>query len=173
MNADYKNFIVEKCEMCLSNDSFSPDMYAKHDVKKGLRDSHGNGVVVGLTTVSQVNGTKIVNGEKVPARGTLRYRGYDIVDLTNGFIRKRFGFEEITYLLLFGELPNQEELDEFKYYLFHNGHRITFYPYKGWFSGKGIKDGRGIETLIKRLNHAKGATISDRGGNHIKSPESV
>ena len=56
---------------------------------------------------------------------------------------------------------------------FHNGHRITFYPYKGWFSGKGIKDGRGIETLIKRLNHAKGATISDRGGNHIKSPESV
>ena len=117
MNADYKNFIVEKCEMCLSNDSFSPDMYAKYDVKKGLRDSHGNGVVVGLTTVSQVNGTRLINGEKVPARGTLRYRGYDIVDLTNGFIRKRFGFEEITYLLLFGELPNQEELDEFKYYL--------------------------------------------------------
>ena len=67
MNADYKNFIVEKCEMCLSNDSFSPDMYAKYDVKKGLRDSHGNGVVVGLTTVSQVNGTKLVNDEKVPA----------------------------------------------------------------------------------------------------------
>ena len=56
---------------------------------------------------------------------------------------------------------------------FHNGHRITFYPYKGWFSGKGIKDGRGIETLIKRLNHGKRTTIPNGSGNNIKGPESV
>lgn len=117
MNSDYKKYIEKKAEMCLSTDSFSPDLYEKYDVKKGLRDSKGNGVVVGLTTVSQVDGTDIVDGKKIPCRGKLRYRGYDIRDLTDGFINKRFGFEECTYLLLFGSLPNESELEEFEKYL--------------------------------------------------------
>ena len=117
MNSDYKRYIERKAEICMSADSFSPDLYEKYDVKKGLRDSKGNGVVVGLTTVSEVNGTNKVDGVKVPCEGRLKYRGYDIRDLAKGFLNKRFGFEECTYLLLFGSLPDAEQLEEFKYYL--------------------------------------------------------
>ena len=117
MNHEYKQFIENKCEMCRKSDAFSPDLYTKYDVKKGLRDTKGNGVVVGLTSVSQVDGTKIIDGVKVPCEGELHYRGYDIKDLTKGFLNKRFGFEEVSYLLLFGELPTKEQLDEFKAHL--------------------------------------------------------
>ena len=117
MNSDYKRYIERKAEICRSADSFSPDLYEKYDVKKGLRDSKGNGVVVGLTTVSEVNGTNKVDGVKVPWEGRLKYRGYDIRDLAAGFLNKRFGFEECTYLLLFGELPDKSELEQFKFYL--------------------------------------------------------
>lgn len=117
MNSDYKKFIEKKAEMCRNIDSFSPELYGKYDVKKGLRDSNGNGVVVGLTTVSQVDGTEMVDGKKVPCEGKLRYRGYDIRDLTGGFINKRYGFEECAYLLLFGSLPNEKQLEEFKLHL--------------------------------------------------------
>lgn len=117
MNSDYKKFIEKKAEMCRGIDSFSPELYGKYDVKKGLRDSNGNGVVVGLTTVSQVDGTELVDGRKVPCEGKLRYRGYDIRDLTGGFINKRYGFEECAYLLLFGSLPDEKQLDEFKLHL--------------------------------------------------------
>ena len=117
MNHEYKQFIDRKCELCLKSDTFPPELYTKYDVKKGLRDSNGNGVVVGLTTVSQVDGTKIVDGVKVPCEGELHYRGYDIKDLTKGFLNKRFGFEEVAYLLLFGSLPSKAELDEFKSHL--------------------------------------------------------
>ena len=71
MNSDYKRYIEKKAEICLSADSFSADLYEKYDVKKGLRDSKGNGVVVGLTTVSEVNGTNKVDGVKVPCEGRL------------------------------------------------------------------------------------------------------
>ena len=117
MNSDYKRYIERKAEICRSADSFSPDLYEKYDVKKGLRDSKGNGVVVGLTTVSEVNGTNKVDGVKVPCEGRLKYRGYDIRDLAKGFLNKRFGFEECTYLLLFGELPDKHELEQFSFYL--------------------------------------------------------
>ena len=117
MNSDYKRYIEKKAEICMSADSFSPDLYEKYDVKKGLRDSKGNGVVVGLTTVSEVNGTNKVDGVKVPCEGRLKYRGYDIRDLAKGFLNKRFGFEECTYLLLFGELPDKHELEQFSFYL--------------------------------------------------------
>ncbi len=117
MNSDYKRFIDHKAELCKEIDSFSPELYGTYDVKKGLRDSKGNGVVVGLTTISQVDGTRMVDGVKQPCEGVLRYRGYDIRDLTSGFINKRYGFEECAYLLLFGSLPDQKELDEFKLHL--------------------------------------------------------
>jgi len=66
MNSEYKRFIENKSKMCESIDTFAPELYEKYDVKKGLRDSKGNGVVVGLTSISQVDGTEKINGVKVP-----------------------------------------------------------------------------------------------------------
>lgn len=114
MNSDYKRFIHDKSKLCESIDYFPSDLYEQYDVKKGLRDSKGNGVIVGLTGISEVNGTETVGGVKIPCEGRLRYRGYDIQDLCRGFLNKRFGFEECAYLLLFGSLPSEFELAEFR-----------------------------------------------------------
>lgn len=101
-------------EVCKENSSLDLSLYGKYDVKRGLRDINGKGVLAGLTQVSNVKATKIVDGQEVPCAGSLSYRGYDIKELTGGFIKdKRFGFEETAYLLLFGKLPNREELKEF------------------------------------------------------------
>ncbi len=113
MRKDYEDFIEAKHKLCIDNDSFSSGEYSKYDVKKGLRDSEGNGVIVGLTDISQVDGTIKVNGIKQECEGILRYRGYNIEDLTSGFIGKRYGFEECAYLIMFGSLPNEKELEEF------------------------------------------------------------
>ena len=117
MDNDYQKFINEKVEQCLKTDSFKAELYEQYDVKKGLRDRNGKGVIVGLTSVSEVNGSVEINGEKIPSPGKLCYRGYDIKDITKGFLNQRFGFAESAYLLLFGEMPNQDQLDEFKKYL--------------------------------------------------------
>ena len=99
---------------CKDHSSIDLSLYGKYDVKRGLRDINGKGVLAGLTQVSNVQATKIVDGQEVPCAGSLSYRGYDIKELTGGFIRdKRFGFEETAYLLLFGKLPDKEELKEF------------------------------------------------------------
>ncbi|MGP1557062.1 citrate/2-methylcitrate synthase, partial [Peptostreptococcus stomatis] len=90
------------------------DLSAKDGVKRGLRDEKGQGVLTGLTNISHLGGTKLVDGVKVPTEGFLLYRGYDIVDLVQGALGKRYIFEEAAYLLLFGQLPNSQELDEFK-----------------------------------------------------------
>lgn len=90
-------------------------LFTKYDVKRGLRDLNGKGVLAGLTTISDVRATEIVNGETVPAHGRLFYRGYDVKDLVHGFTSEnRFGFEEVTYLLLFNKLPNEKELKDFQ-----------------------------------------------------------
>lgn len=90
------------------------DMYRKFDVKRGLRDLDGKGVLAGLTHISDIQAVKIVDGERVPTDGNLYYRGYNIKDLVRGFEQEnRFGFEEITYLLVFGKLPTKMELEEF------------------------------------------------------------
>lgn len=95
-------------------------LYAKYDVKRGLRDLNGKGVLAGLTHISDVKAKKIVNGEEVPAEGNLFYRGYNVKDLVNGFVHENhFGFEEITYLLLFDKLPSKKELEEFSNLLGH------------------------------------------------------
>lgn len=89
-------------------------LYGKYDVKRGLRDINGKGVLAGLTQVSNVQAVKVVDGKEVPCAGSLSYRGYDIKKLTSGFVKDdRFGFEETTYLLLFGELPNKDQLADF------------------------------------------------------------
>lgn len=101
-------------EVCKEHSSLDLSLYGKYDVKRGLRDINGKGVLAGLTQVSNVQATKIVDGQEVPCAGSLSYRGYDIKELTGGFIRdKRFGFEETAYLLLFGKLPDKEKLKEF------------------------------------------------------------
>ena len=94
--------------------TISPDLYTKYDVKRGLRDLNGKGVLAGLTNISDVRATKIVDGKAVPAHGQLFYRGYNVEDLVKGFHNDdRFGFDEVTYLLLFNKLPNPEELASF------------------------------------------------------------
>jgi len=94
---------------------YSPDLYAKYNVKRGLRNEDGTGVVVGLTEIGDVQAYRIEDGKIIPQEGRLIYRGIDVYDLVDACMKEdRFGFEECAYLLLFGELPNQQQLDEFK-----------------------------------------------------------
>ena len=106
---------IEKLtDICRDNTSLDLSLYAKYDVKRGLRDINGKGVLAGLTQVSNVQATKVVDGKEVPCAGKLSYRGYDIKDLTKGFIQDdRYGFEEVAYLLLFGKLPDKQQLMDF------------------------------------------------------------
>ena len=102
-------------ELCEKNTAIDKELYAKYEVKRGLRDLNGKGVLAGLTNISDVCATKIVDGKEVPCAGNLYYRGYNIKDLVGGFLEDgHFGFEEISYLLLFGELPNEAEAKRFK-----------------------------------------------------------
>ena len=107
--------IRQLTDLCISNSEIDPELYGKYEVKRGLRDLNGKGVLTGLTNISDVRATKIVDGQSVPDVGRLFYRGINVEDLINGFIKdKRFGFEETTYLLIFGKLPDKKELDSFK-----------------------------------------------------------
>lgn len=100
--------------LCEHHNMIEKDLYAKYEVKRGLRDLNGKGVLAGLTNISDVCARKIVDGVEVPCEGNLYYRGYNIKDLVNGFLDEHhFGFEEIAYLLLFGELPDEKEYEMF------------------------------------------------------------
>ncbi len=116
-NYDFSKVIseVEKlADMCKNNYTINPELYVKYDVKRGLRDVNGKGVLAGLTDISEICSSKVVNGESVPCEGELYYRGVNIEDLVDGFIKDdRFGFEETVYLLLFGTLPDKNKLDKF------------------------------------------------------------
>ena len=106
--------IMYLSELCEKSNEIDRELYVKYDVKRGLRDLNGKGVLAGLTNISDVCASKEVDGVRVPIAGNLYYRGYNIKDLVNGFLNDgHFGFEEITYLLLFGELPNEGELQVF------------------------------------------------------------
>lgn len=101
-------------ELCEKNNAIDKELYSQYEVKRGLRDVNGKGVLAGLTNISDVCATKVVNGKEVPCAGKLYYRGYNIKDLVKGFLKeKNYGFEEIAYLLLFGELPTAQELMTF------------------------------------------------------------
>ena len=102
-------------EICRDNSSLDLSLYGKYDVKRGLRDLNGKGVLAGLTQISNVQATRVdEDGKEVPCAGSLSYRGYNIKQLVRGFISdKRLGFEETAYLLLMGKLPDREELDAF------------------------------------------------------------
>ena len=100
--------------ICMERDKIEPDLYISYDVKRGLRDLNGKGVLAGLTNISEVYAKRKVDGQEIPCPGELYYRGYNVKELTRGFLDEdRFGFEEVAYLLLFGELPDKQDLAEF------------------------------------------------------------
>ena len=106
--------LLQLTELCRQNCSIDPELYGKYEVKRGLRDLNGNGVLTGLTEISEIRSNKIVDGQPVPCEGKLFYRGIDVERIVGGAIAdNRFGFEEVAYLLLFGNLPNADQLQEF------------------------------------------------------------
>lgn len=112
---DLDTKINQLVNLCEKNYDIDPALYQKYDVKRGLRDINGQGVRAGLTNISNVSANAIVDGESVPARGKLYYRGIDVEQIVKGFSEEnRFGFEETVYLLLFGELPTKEALQQFQ-----------------------------------------------------------
>lgn len=117
MKEKEKNYLKKFAKEC-TLPIFDRELYAKYDVKRGLRDINGKGVVAGLTNISEIKASEIVDGKSVPAEGELYYRGYPIEELVGGCLKDgRFGFEEVAYLLLTGKLPTAKELDEFRKYL--------------------------------------------------------
>lgn len=112
------NMLKKLEKLAIHNDPINPDLYTKYDVKRGLRNANGTGVLVGLTRIGDVVGYEIQNGEKVPVPGRLLYRGYDVEDLINDAVKnKQYGYEQSAYLLLFGELPTEDQLKRFTAYL--------------------------------------------------------
>ena len=109
-------YIEELAELSSSNNHITPDLYAKHNVFRGLRDMNGNGVVTGLTEISRIKAKDHdADGNEITCEGQLYYRGINVRDIVAGFRKdNRFGFEEITYLLLFSELPTEEKLAKFR-----------------------------------------------------------
>jgi citrate synthase len=106
--------ILKLARLSEENSHINPELYTKYEVKRGLRDINGKGVLAGLTDIAEVRSYTVVDSEMIPCEGKLFYRGIDVEDLVNGFITEnRFGFEEVTYLLLFGNLPTVEELNDF------------------------------------------------------------
>ena len=101
-------------KVCRDVDDVDLSVYEQFGVKRGLRDKNGNGVLTGVTNISKIEAFKMENGQKIPCDGKLWYRGYDVISLVQDFGFKRFGFEETAYLLLFGNLPNKEQLAEFQ-----------------------------------------------------------
>ncbi|NMA69902.1 MAG: citrate/2-methylcitrate synthase [Desulfitobacterium sp.] len=113
-----ENMLDKLSQLTIEKGPIEPELYQKYEVKRGLRDLDGRGVLVGLTEIGEVHSYILDEGEIVPVPGRLIYRGYDISDLCRGFMEdNRFGFEEIAYLLLFGDLPNEKELADFHYLL--------------------------------------------------------
>lgn len=102
----------------MHNHRIDPNLYIEYDVKRGLRDSTGKGVLTGLTEVSDVCGFNMVNGRQIPAAGKLYYQGIDVEDLVRGLKGRKFGFEETIYLLMFGRLPKKEEAERFQEVMF-------------------------------------------------------
>ena len=100
--------------LCEANSKIDPELYVKYDVKRGLRDLNGKGVLTGLTNISEIISSKTVDGKSVPCEGELYYRGYSVEELIRRQPKEdHFGFERTAYLLLFGDLPEQERFREF------------------------------------------------------------
>ena len=110
---DIRNYSNEQERLCRENDKIAPKLYEEYGVNLGLRDKNGNGVLTGLTNISKIISFKNENGQKVPCDGELWYRGYNVKDLIRDLGPTEFGFEKIAYLLLIGQLPDDNQLEEF------------------------------------------------------------
>lgn len=111
---EMNNYTNKAQEICIKNDTIAPRLYDEYGVNLGLRDEHGNGVLTGLTKISRITSTTMVNGKKVPADGKLWYRGYLVPELIQSLGENELGFEKVAYLLLMGEMPNDEECAKFR-----------------------------------------------------------
>ena len=118
MNLDEMGSLRESMELLgeelMNGHRINPNLYVEYDVKRGLRDSAGKGVLTGLTEISDVTGYDLINGRKIPAHGRLYYQGYNVNDIVDGLNGRKFGFEETIYLLLFGRLPSDKDMEVFK-----------------------------------------------------------
>lgn len=108
------DYTIRSEAVCRRNDTISPRLYDEYGVKKGLRDENGNGVLAGLTNISKITSSKIVDGKKVPCDGQLWYRGYRVEDLIGSLGETELGYEKIAYLLLMGQLPDSAAAEEFR-----------------------------------------------------------
>lgn len=118
MNENNSKLIGNLSGIAMCNDPIDPSLYEKYDVKRGLRNANGTGVLVGLTSIGDVVGYEVKDGKKIAIPGRLVYRGYNVEDLVkDAEEHNQFGYEQAVYLLLFGELPAQAELDHFKQFL--------------------------------------------------------
>ena len=106
--------LKELAAMCERSSTINPELYEQYNVKRGLRNLSGRGVLAGLTEISEIIANKQVDGEEVPCEGKLYYRGIDVDEIAAGIASEnRFGFEEVAYLLIFGKLPDAKELKRF------------------------------------------------------------
>ena len=115
--ADIKNneeFIGKLAKVAGKKAKIDPELYGRYNVKRGLRNNDGTGVLVGLTEVGEVMSYLMDDGDRMPVDGRLYYQGYEVTDLVNGFYKKRFGYEEIAFLLITGDLPTESELADFR-----------------------------------------------------------
>ena len=112
-NYEFNKLVDKYVEFCADSGQIDSRLYSKYDVKRGLRDSNGKGVLTGLTEISDVTGFAEKNGERIAIPGELYYQGYNVNDLISGFRGTKRGFEETVFLLLFGELPTKAQLKEF------------------------------------------------------------
>ena len=112
--SDITDDIRKLTDICLENSNIDPELYNRYEVKRGLRDLNGKGVLAGLTEISEIRTLKIEDGVEKQCPGKLFYRGINVEDIVKGCVSEnRFGFEETVYLLLFGKLPNKEQLADF------------------------------------------------------------
>ena len=109
------NYARHSSALCYKHDTIDDALFNQRHVFRGLRDKQGHGVVTGITNISRVDGRKVVDGKEVACDGRLLYRGYNVIDLVRNCVSSGgFGFEEVAYLLLFGELPDKWQLEEFR-----------------------------------------------------------
>ncbi len=113
LNDNRNKLFDELVQFCMKSGEIDQNLYTEYDVKRGLRDSNGKGVLTGLTEISDVVSYQLVNGAKIPAEGKLYYQGYDVEEIVKGIGNRRYAFEEVTYLLLFGALPTKKQFESF------------------------------------------------------------
>ena len=117
-STDFTNRLSQLCEEYRQNNGFTQEDYTTYNVKRGLRNPDGTGVMAGLTRICNVHGFLVDDGVKIPDEGKLTYRGIDVNDIIDACIAEnRFGYEETAWLLMFGKLPTREQLEMLKYFL--------------------------------------------------------